>query len=453
MPRNPNKITKEIKNSELSELALDPWQERFLNHLGNAVLRTGRQVGKSTVTSLKAHNLAQTYPNTTTLVIAASQRQAGLLFEKIRGLFETDNRKILEAVMKGLTFSTVAKKREYEALHSIFEDEPTLTRLRLKNGSQIYCLPTGRTGSFIRGFTVDFLIGDEAARIPEEVWNSVTPMLATSKKQRGTGWIILLSTPIEKEGFFYEACNDPDFLHIHVSSEKYPRIPKKFLAKEKKRMTRLQYAQEYLGEFIEGFRQYFPTSLINQSIKIQSPIVEPESPQLKYYLGVDVARMGRDENAFVIAEVKDKNIRIVFAEISRRKALTDTAGRIMTLDAKFHFRKIYVDATGVGGGIIDFLMEVQSIKRRLVETNNAAREIAGDKTKKTLKEDMYSNALNSMEQGRIELLNNKELIYSLKGTSYDYNSHGDLIFFGKSQHLTEAFVRACWGTKDHHYIW
>ena len=83
MPRNPNKITKEIKNSELSELALDPWQERFLNHLGNAVLRTGRQVGKSTVTSLKAHNLAQTYPNTTTLVIAASQRQAGLLFEKI----------------------------------------------------------------------------------------------------------------------------------------------------------------------------------------------------------------------------------------------------------------------------------------------------------------------------------------------------------------------------------
>ena len=99
------------------EWSWDKWQTKALAHEGNMCLRTGRQVGKSEVISEKAANFAQDNPNTTTLVIAATQRQSGLLFEKIRGRCDIDD------------------DLEYA-------EKPTLTKLVFKNGSRIYCLPT-----------------------------------------------------------------------------------------------------------------------------------------------------------------------------------------------------------------------------------------------------------------------------------------------------------------------
>jgi len=69
------------------------------------------------------------------------------------------------------------------------------------------------------------------------------------KKNEEHGFIILLSTPFGKGGYFYDAFSDPDFKHIHISSEDCKRIPKDFLAKEKQRLTKAEYMQEYLGEF------------------------------------------------------------------------------------------------------------------------------------------------------------------------------------------------------------
>ena len=65
----------------------DKWQEKVLAHKGNIVIRTGRQVGKSEVISEKAVLFARGHPGTVTMVIAASQRQSSLLFEKIYDVF------------------------------------------------------------------------------------------------------------------------------------------------------------------------------------------------------------------------------------------------------------------------------------------------------------------------------------------------------------------------------
>ncbi|MFW6172866.1 MAG: terminase large subunit domain-containing protein [Elusimicrobiota bacterium] len=453
MPRaKPKKELESDQSTDIRKFNLDPWQERVIRHQGNIVLRTGRQVGKSTVVSLKAYYLAKEFKGSTTLVIAASQRQSSLLFEKIRAMFENEDRENLEKLIKeqNKTFSTVAKKREWERKHSLFEDEPTQTRIRLKNGSIIYCLPTGKTGAFIRGFTADFVIADEAARIPDEVFRvAVMPMLMTTRKLRKTGWIILLSTPFLKQGFFYESCHDKDFLHIHISSEKCPRIPKKELKKQKAKLTAVEYAQEYLGEFVEAYRQFFPDKLIKACTKFKNWGMTSLDKSKNYFLGVDVARYGRDKNAFVIAEIdKSKKVKVIHSEISYRKALTDTAGKIEDLNSKFNFKKIYIDGTGVGGGVIDMLLESPKLKRKIVETNNASRSISQDREKKTLKEDMYSNAKVLMEQGKIEIKEDYILLKSLKSMYYDYNSFGNLIISGKDSHLAEAFVRAVWGIKE-----
>ena len=83
------KRTAQVKDNRV--LKLDSWQKRVMKRKGNIALRCGRQTGKSTVVSVKAYNLAMEYPGTTTLVIAASQRQSSLLFEKIRYMFDEDN--------------------------------------------------------------------------------------------------------------------------------------------------------------------------------------------------------------------------------------------------------------------------------------------------------------------------------------------------------------------------
>ena len=410
----------------------DKWQLAVLKHNGNICLRTGRQVGKSEVTSKKASTFALENPGTTTMIIAASQRQSSLLFEKVRA-----NLDILE-----------------ESEGNIYKEIPTLTRILLKNGSKIYSLPAGRTGYFIRGFTIDLLIADEAAYIPETVWNAVIPMIAVSRKLRNMGFIMLLSTPFGKGGYFYKSFSDPDFKSFHVSSEDCRRIPKDFLKKEKERMTKAEYRQEYLGEFTDEWNQFFSTDLIKSCMTFIEWSKEKDyNLSARYYLGVDFAGYGGDENAFVICELLKDKLKIVRLFTTQRISTTDTIGRIEAIDKEFDFNKIFVDDGGLGSPITDILIE--RLGRKVMGLNNASKRIqiqGEDKKKGILKEDLYSNTLMLMEVGKLSLISSRPLMRSLKSITYQYGesskSQRNIKIFGDYSHLTEAMVRACWCIKE-----
>jgi hypothetical protein len=428
---------------------LDKWQQRVMEAKGNITIRSGRQVGKSTVISIKAHEFATTHPGTTTLVIAASLKQAGFIFEKIKALFDVDDDKALAGKIKvSMSRDQVKIARDK---HTIYSEMPTKTRIRLKNGSQIYSLPAGRTGAFIRGLTLDLLIADEAAYIPEMVWNSVLPMIAVSRKIRGLGRIILLSTPFGKGGYFYSSHFDKDFDAFHVSSEDCPRMDLAFLKKEKQRMTKAEYAQEYLGEFVDEWNQFFPTELIKKCMTfIDWNTKEEYDGRLNYYLGVDIARYGGDENAFVVAEMTRRGkVKIVKVLTTDRLSTMDTMGRIQKLDEVFNFRKIFIDDAGIGAGVTDYLLEVNSVKRKIVALNNARRSMdREDKKGRILKEDLYSNALVLMEAGSLEMISNLKLLKSLKSMIYEYTAEKNIKLYGDYSHISEAFVRACWCIKE-----
>lgn len=410
---------------EEQKIKLDPWQKEVLEHKGSITIRAGRQVGKSTVIALKCVNFALENPGTVTLVIAASQRQSSYLFEKIRAEFDL--------------------VREYGG-EDPFDKTPTQTKIILKNKSIIYSLPAGRSGHFIRGLTVDLLIADEAAYIPEPVWLAAIPMLAVSRKTRGFGWMILLSTPFGKGGYFYESFTDKDYRSWHISSEKCERIPKSFLIKEKQRLSRAEYAQEYLGEFVDEWNQFFGTDLILKCMTFMFWNYKKDFNRSgRYYLGIDVARYGGDENAFVVSELVGDKTRIVFCEKTTRVSLLDTASRTQILDDKFNFRKIFIDDAGVGGGLLDILQD--KIGRKVIGINNASKSVMG-KTKRILKEDLYSNALRLMEMGKIEIINHLGLKRSLKSMTYEYGSDKQIKIFGRYPHFCEAFVRACWAEKE-----
>ena len=434
----------------------DKWQQKVLDHKGHVTLRCGRQVGKSEVVSEKAHRFANENNGTVTLVMAAGLRQSSLLFEKIRGHFDREDTAKLKEAAKDIDFSgfTRIAKREWERKHSIYKTEPTKSRIDLKNGSIIHCVPTGKTGAFIRGFTIDLLIADEAAYIPEQVWVAVVPMLAVSQKERGFGWIIMLSTPFGKGGYYYESFHDKDFLRIHVSSEDCKRIPKSFLLKEKRRMTKMEYAQEYLGEFVDDWNQFYPTRLIKKCATFMEwKYVENYNRAKSYYLGVDIARYGGDENAFVVAELWRNKIKIVKVFTTRRMSLTDTVGRIKVWHGKFKFKKIFIDDAGIGGGVTDDLIEAFGSK--VVGINNSSRAVdKSGKQHKIMKQDLHSNVLVLMEhfekkiEPYVEIIHDIELIGSLKSFHYEYSKDGHFKIMGSKSHVAEAMVRACWCIKE-----
>jgi len=293
------------------------------------------------------------------------------------------------------------------------------------------------------------LIADEAAYIPETVWNVVLPMIAVSRKTKGMGIIVLLSTPFGKGGYFYNSFTDPDFTAFHASSEDCPRIPKDFLRKEKQRMTKAEYRQEYLGEFTDEWNQFFTTELIKKCMTFMTWEKDKDyNTSARYYLGVDIARYGGDENAFVICEMFKDKFKIIKCQTTSRISTTDTIGRIEVFESLWKFNKIFIDDAGVGGSVTDIL--VDKLGRKVVGLNNASKrfQMQGEEKKKgILKEDLYSNTLMLMETGKLEIINDLGLLRSLKSITYEYGAmsgaNSKVKIYGDYAHLAEAMVRAC----------
>jgi hypothetical protein len=185
------------------------------------------------MTALLALHTAKYQPGSLTLLLSPSQRQSQELFRKV-----------------------------LDAYHTIAADVPTnaetLLRLELANGSRIVALPgTERT---VRGYSgVKLLIVDEAARVPNDLYLSVRPMLAVSG-----GRLVALSTPFGTRGFFYEAWTSSDsWERYEVPATACPRIPSDFLEEERRNLGEFWFEAEYMCRFLDAQSQAFRRSDID----------------------------------------------------------------------------------------------------------------------------------------------------------------------------------------------
>ena len=290
--------------------------------------------------------------------------------------------------------------------------------------------------------------------MPNCVYTGVKPMLH-KRETRWLGWECFLSTPFGKGGFFYDSFLLVFCKRVHISSEDCERIPRDVLLFPPPPFTLLSFTLVCWGEFIDEFQQFFPTALIKKCMTfMQWDFKTDYKRDMKYFLGVDIARYGEDENAFVVAEMESNgHLKIVSIEVTERKGLMETVGRILDMDKNYKFNRVFIDDAGIGAGVSDRLME--HIGRRLVGLNNAKRSIAkkewttgmkpnaDDEIKgKIFKEDLYSNASVLMENdGKIDIIDDLKLLRSLKSMTFEYTSEKNLRIYGKYSHLAEAFVR------------
>jgi hypothetical protein len=203
----------------------DPWQLDVLTtRYPRLLLNCSRQAGKSTVVALVSLIEAMYYPQSLVLLLSRSLRQSTELYRRVAEF----HRRLGEPIRK--------KRKNHELL--------------LKNGSRLVSLPC--SGDTIRGFAnVHLLVIDEAARVPDDLYRSVRPMLAVSH-----GRLICLSTPHGKRGFFYDAWarGGDDWKRIEIPAQAIPRISVDFLAEERRNMSEAWFRQEYECSFeaLEG---------------------------------------------------------------------------------------------------------------------------------------------------------------------------------------------------------
>lgn len=435
------------------KLNLDQWQKDFLKCKGDKMLCKGRQIGGSVVAAIDCAEYVVANPKTEPVVmIAPTERQATGLFNKTLAYLLDNYPKLV--VMKGV-------------------NRPTKKRIKLKTGVEIYCLPVGKTGLGVRFLTVGRLYKDECSQIPELVHEAIDPCLLTTG-----GDEILLSTPFGAVGTFYDAWINKDGawdsftrfdINNPITSEKVMRerpICATWTQKQKdkalmkmeqakKRWSTKRYAQEYLGEFVEDLHRWFSEELINDTCVLQR--LDHINSNRKFAMGCDIARMGEDEGTFEIIDHTNLNALVQVENIVTTKQLTtQTEDRIIELHRKYHFTQIYIDAGSgsLGVSIFDHLLRNNETKRHIVAINNRARsmEYDSDKSMKLLKEDLYDNLRSLMEQGKIKLLDDPELIASLRSIQYEYVMKDDqptrLKIFGDYSHIVEGLIRASWCVKD-----
>lgn len=311
---------------DVFEKDLHEYQKEFLRGGRHKGIVGGRQIGKSLALSWVALWKFATQPEQDILIFSMTERQAVQLFhhnlkqEMEDSLFDKDDWGIVGETKKELIGA---------------------------NGSRMVALPAANRSdnNTLRGYTADMVIVDEAAFIEDSFFREVIgPMLMTTQ-----GDWILSSTPYGKSGFFYEKFEDDGWDFIQKSSYDNPSISEAFVDNEIAHgMDDIQYKQEVLGEFEDSQSAFYPVWAIRSAFRSNKPTFDARS----CYLGVDVARAGRDKTVFCSIDGQGN---VFDLESTHGKPLTDTVGRIRKLNNKHGYRKIVVDETGVGGGVFDDL--------------------------------------------------------------------------------------------------
>src|SRR5574337_458657 len=230
--------------------------------------------------------------------------------------------------------------------------------------------PIGDTGDSLRGFTCHMAILDEAAYIPQVVYDAFIASTVTTKPR-----ILLTSTPKGKQGAFWNFCERSyviyrkglpeqildhngkprqkskkfNWVQFHVTTFDNP-----FAASDPevldviKSTSKAAEKQELYGEFLDG-----GNSVISYNL-MQEALTQVQRPKFEYFeLGVDTSGKGSDETVLMTFGVTSDCIFPidVYTEVTTDQ--TELAKTINAMHRQYNYRRIYVDSTGLGDTLVD----------------------------------------------------------------------------------------------------
>jgi len=367
------------------------------------IYRSGRQAGKTMSTAAKAIHWAFFAPlkvydkhqkEGIILIAAPTQNQATIMFERIKMLITSSD------FLAGFIIRNTQTEIWLKSL------DQTMT-------VKIITRATGETGATLRGYSPDVIIADECAFMKESIMIAFLP---SGLAKHVSVWIT--STPFGMNNFFYKQHLDSrptnsngTWKEFHVRSIDNPfvRDDPLFLSLVKG-LTKEEYTQEVLGEFLDIGDALIPHSLLMDSISDKKP-----SGHLRYYLGIDVARSGLDETVFTVIIVDENDVVYVIETKGETESnLVDVAGKAGDYCRRYPIETVYVDETGLGGGVVD-LAKRQDLPIRGVTFTLSEKSI------------MYKTIRRLFEQKRVKIKDaSGKLIHQLSVLKAEYTDEGKL---------------------------
>jgi len=355
---------------------LDGWQVRFIekyypfDRYRRILIKAPRSARKSTTVDLLLTDYVLNNPGTFAIIASVGQDQSSEHIRTIKSILEVSGLK-----KEAINFSEPYNRSE----------------LNFRNGSRIHAIPQSE-GQV--GFHPHFLFVDEMSRISTEFfWSVLNPMGQAIKDQVR----VLASTPKGVFNAFYELFHSKTYEVVDVKISECPWITKERLQEARSHMPEVLYKQEILGEFIETTYSVF-TAEVLEKVKVTS-VSSYISP---FVAGVDLGRK-RDYSAIVVLD----SVGNVYLSEFFKGSWESQIMRLKSVIESIPVSLTYVDSTGVGDGIFEFLSKTVDCYFRPYQFTSKS------------KMDLVNKLVVALEQGRIHIpVRHKHLLEQLSMFSY-----------------------------------
>lgn len=222
--------------------------------------------------------------------------------------------------------------------------------LELPNRSRIVALPAS-VGT-IRGYSsVDLLIEDEAGEVPDDLHETIKPMLQVSD-----GTMFLMGTPKGPKGHLAEIwhkADDDEWEKSRSTAWENPRVNKRQLEREKSHCEKmgkaLWFQQEYECAFIAtGAGLVYPYDSAKNSIAWFK-----REGYWQYVLGIDYGYV--ESTAFVVLgwQRHDPNVYVIESHRREKLLASEAAEFALQLSRKYPFARMVGDVGGLGKGYVE----------------------------------------------------------------------------------------------------
>jgi hypothetical protein len=251
--------------------------------------------------------------------------------------------------------------------------------------------------------------------IPADMVRSeIVPMLM----KEGCGFV-MLGTPFGLDHPFKKEFDSPLFNRYHEPSQTSPLVSQAQLQEWKELMTREEWEREIEAKWVEPAYTFFPNDLllecVDPGLQVYSGPEGLDEEKLRgrrFYFGLDLGKK-QDHSGLVGVERVAGRLRVVFMH----KFPLDTPwsaviGYVTEACTIFRPGKICVDETGIGEPILEQL------------TRAGVRACEGVKLNDSRKQELLGLLKLSLEQTRLALPDDRELLSELNEQRYEYRTTG-----------------------------
>lgn len=369
----------------------------------------------------RVHDAISSLDGKQAVIVVVSKRQVGKSMMAINEVIRQSMRKnrTILYVTPSLDQSRKVFKNIRKALspHNLLrKTNETLLEMETITSSTILFRSSEQKDT-LRGYTVDFVVLDEAAFLSEEIWGLVSPM--TDVRRATT---LIISTPRFSSGFFYNMyslalrgennCVLFDWSHEDTSMFLSPER----LEFYRNTMPEIQFRNEYLGQFADAQSVVFGDfkSCIASSLTL--------TPYNELYVGIDYGNGMREDDTVVTA--LNEWGQQVFLDYWNDRTSIQSADYISSILSSYEDKNItiYAEQNSLGKPQIELLQERNHTVTPKVTTN-------------TSKAEMVAKLQNAFEQHDITLIDDKRQTNELASYSYVYNPQTGKVTYNAPQGL------------------